>query len=361
VLSVIGVFMYAFLPRLSADVARLGAEAPKLWDKAQGDWTPKVARWLEKNFPSLAGPKAQPEPTGPTSELPSPPGTVLTVTPMANGDYAITLPPKGLEIEKIDDKHVVLRPREDSIRRRLEDVLREYLMKLLQGLEGQLSELVKFGQALITGVASLIYKLVLVLMIAAFILIDIERLHSFARSVVPGAYRKDYDAIVKGIDSGLSGVIRGQLLVCLINGVMTYAGLLIFQVKYALLLAAIAAVMSLIPIFGSIMSSIPIVLIAIVSGDNIDPVRGLAILAWIVGIHFIEANFLGPRIMGAHAKMHPVLVVFALIAGEHTYGLVGALLAVPVASIIQTMFLYFRKRAWKVEGSSLPTASSSPR
>ena len=50
--------------------------------------------------------------------------------------------------------------------------------------------------------------------------------------------------------------------------------------------------------------------------------------------------------------MHPVLVIFALIAGQHTYGIVGAVLAVPVASIIQTLFMYFRSRAWRVDAST---------
>ena len=79
-------------------------------------------------------------------------------------------------------------------------------------------------------------------------------------------------------------------------------------------------------------------------------------LAWILGIHFVEANFLNPNIIGQSAKMHPVLVIFALIAGEHTYGLVGALLAVPVASVVQTLFVYFRSRAWRADATStLPT------
>ena len=64
-------------------------------------------------------------------------------------------------------------------------------------------------------------------------------------------------------------------------------------------------------------------------------------LGWIIVIHLVEANFLNPKIMGDAAKIHPVLVVFALIAGEHSYGLVGALFAVPVASIIQTIFIYY--------------------
>jgi predicted PurR-regulated permease PerM len=108
-----------------------------------------------------------------------------------------------------------------------------------------------------------------------------------------------------------------------------------------LLLAGVACVMSLVPIFGSVLSSIPIVAVALVSSGGFDLVQGAYVLGWILLIHFIEANLLNPKIMGDAARIHPVVVVFALIAGEHTYGLVGALFAVPVASIIQTFFVYF--------------------
>ena len=181
-------------------------------------------------------------------------------------------------------------------------------------------------------------------MVAAFILVDLERIKGFLRSLVPEKYQTDYDRIVTGIDSGLNGVIRGQLVICVINGGFTYAGLLIFHIKYPLLLAGVAATMSLIPIFGSILSSIPIVAVALISSGNFDLLQGLKMLLWIIGIHLLEANLLNPKIMGNAAKIHPVLVVFALVAGEHSYGLVGALFAVPVASIIQTIFVYYRRR-----------------
>ncbi|MHC4410320.1 MAG: AI-2E family transporter, partial [Planctomycetota bacterium] len=58
-------------------------------------------------------------------------------------------------------------------------------------------------------------------------------------------------------------------------------------------------------------------------------------------IHFIEANFLNPKIMGSASKIHPVVIIFALLAGEHAYGIVGALLAVPTASIVQSGFTFF--------------------
>jgi predicted PurR-regulated permease PerM len=185
-------------------------------------------------------------------------------------------------------------------------------------------------------------------MIGAFILIDLEKVHGFMRGLFPQNVREDYDVIVAGMDRGLSGVIRGQLLICLVNGVLTYIGLLVFDVKYGLILATIAAVMSLVPIFGSILSSLPIVVVALVSGDaGIDLFRGIAMTLWIIGIHFLEANLLNPKIIGTAAKIHPVLVIFALFLGEHSYGLVGALLAVPILSAIQVVFMYLYRKRWK--------------
>jgi predicted PurR-regulated permease PerM len=68
------------------------------------------------------------------------------------------------------------------------------------------------------------------------------------------------------------------------------------------------------------------------------------VVLWIVVIHQIEANLLNPKIMGDAAHVHPVLVVFALLGGEHLFGIAGALLAVPVLSILQSLFLHYREQ-----------------
>ena len=65
---------------------------------------------------------------------------------------------------------------------------------------------------------------------------------------------------------------------------------------------------------------------------------------WVVGVHALEANFLSPKILSKHAKVHPVLVVLALVAGEAAFGIVGALLAVPVLSLVQTVMGFFFDR-----------------
>jgi len=222
------------------------------------------------------------------------------------------------------------------------------VQKGMIGLQSRLNDLVLLGQSLLTAFIRGIFMFFFTLMIGAFILIDLEKVHGFLRSLFPQNVRDDYDVIKAGIDRGLSGVIRGQLVICLINGVLTYIGLLVFGVKYGLILAIVAGLMSLIPIFGSILSSVPIVLVALVSGDSgIDAFRGVAMTLWIIGIHFIEANLLNPKIIGTAAKIHPVLVIFSLFLGEHSYGLVGALLAVPILSAIQVVFMFLYKKTWK--------------
>jgi predicted PurR-regulated permease PerM len=283
------------------------------------------------------------------ADVPEPPGTALTLTPLPDGRMAVQLTPNGLDIHPTPDGGYHIRTLEERPEPlTLEDKLRSYLKKGMVGLQSKLDDAVRFGQQIVAGFIKGIFYFFFTLMIGAFILIDLEKVHGFMRGLFPPNVRDDYDVIISGMDRGLSGVIRGQLLICLVNGCLTYVGLLIFDVKYGLILATIAAVMSLVPIFGSILSSLPIVLVALVSGDSgIDVFRGVAMTLWIVGIHFLEANLLNPKIIGTAAKIHPVLVIFALFLGEHSYGLVGALLAVPILSAIQVVFMYLYRKRWK--------------
>jgi predicted PurR-regulated permease PerM len=86
---------------------------------------------------------------------------------------------------------------------------------------------------------------------------------------------------------------------------------------------------------------VPAVLIGLTQGFF----TGLWTLLWILGVHQLEANFLNPKIIGTAAHIHPCLVVFVLITGEHLYGVWGALLAVPLWSLLQSIFQHFRYQA----------------
>lgn len=387
-ISFIAGFVAILMPRLSKDVARIGREAPAIYKKLDEKWLPGLARWLEKRFPSMAphhphppqagdgrlDPAAAPgtdpppaTPVGPHALRPLdtmgtmgpasandpdlPAGTAFVIHQLPDGRMAVQLVDSGIELTPREDGSMHIAPATESeVHLGVEDRMRAWVRNALGGLQSQAGDFVRFGQALVGSVIRGVFMFFLVLMVAAFILIDIDKLHRFVRSLFPTSFRDDYNYIAAGINRGLSGVIRGQLLICLVNGILTYIGLVLLGIKYQLILATVACIMSLIPIFGSILSTIPIVLAALVSGDEgLDIMRAILSVAWIVGIHFIEANLLNPKIIGTAAKIHPVLVIFALIVGEHSYGLVGALLAVPVLSMIQVLFLFFRDKAWKLD------------
>jgi len=201
----------------------------------------------------------------------------------------------------------------------------------------------------ITGLAHGIFDFFLILMLTAFFLIFFPTIRDYLRDLVAPQYREDYGAVLKRIDTRLSGAIRGQVLICIVNAVLTFPGLWFIGAhsdatnlsSYSALLSLLAGVLSMIPIFGVILSTVPMVVLALAQGS----VGGaLSVIAWISIIHAIEAYILNPNILGHSASMNPIIVVFALLAGKQFGGMLGALLAVPVASVVVSLFGYYRRR-----------------
>lgn len=223
----------------------------------------------------------------------------------------------------------------------LDRMLRQGIAGASEWLRTHIVELVNLSQKLVAKLLGGVFIFFFMLMVAAFVLVDTESILRFVRSLAPAAWRPSFDSLLESIDEKLSGVVRGQIVICLVNGVLTLIGLLIFQVKFAFVLATIATVLSFIPIFGTVISTIPIVLVGLTQSFS----TAVAALLWILGIHAVEAYLLNPKIMGSAAKIHPALVAFSILAGERTFGFVGALFAVPVASIVIATFEHLRRQA----------------
>ena len=190
------------------------------------------------------------------------------------------------------------------------------------------------AQIVVNKLASFLFICLLIFMITAFMLIDYKKIKDFLFKLVPMQDKNLFDDFLINLDIRLSGVIRGQLLICLVNGILTLIGLLILNIKYAFILAIVAGIFSIIPVFGSIVSTIPIFFVALSSSF----LSGLLSIAWISIIHLIEANLLNPKIMGYSAEIHPILIILSLLVGEHFYGIIGALLAVPFIGIVVTIY-----------------------
>lgn len=318
----------AMAPRLYQETMTLARDAPQITEKLTTTWAPRVEGFTQGILDRVA-PPAKPEEPAPALEIQKRP----------DGSFTVELR-SGVEIVQEDAKHWKVLPitTEPAERFSAARLAREAAGQAFDYVKRNALDLLKVGQAIFGKVARSIFLFFLTLMLAAYLMLTREAIIDFFRSLPPERVRPSFDRLLHRIDRGLAGVVRGQLLICLVNGVLSAIGFWMFGLKYWPILSLVAAVMSIIPIFGSILSTIPAVLIGLTQ----DFFTALWVLLWIIGIHQVEANLLNPKIIGVAAKIHPVLVVFSLIVGEHFFGLWGALLAVPALSLAQSVFLHFR-------------------
>jgi predicted PurR-regulated permease PerM len=339
-------------PRLAAEVEKLARELPETVATVRDEWLPELERRVRGAMRGAADEAGNGSAEAGHRELDAVTGadprpaevSSIRITPIGaggEGGYAIDLPEGGVVIEPEGERFRVVtgEPRHDRKPLDLTATLTETLNSMSDDTKQTAATLIKTARAVIRAVVKGVFTFFIMLMLSAYLLITNERILAFFRSLWPPRRRRNYDRLLKRIDRGLGGVVRGQLLIALVNGALSGVGFYLLELRYWPILTLIATLLSIIPIFGAILSTIPAVIIALQDG----PTTALLTLGWIVLIHQIEANLLNPKIMGDAAKVHPVLVVFALLAGESLFGIAGALLAVPVLSITQSLFLHYRE------------------
>ncbi len=346
VLGSLGLFLRLSAPRLVSEVSALRTELPVLAEHLRDDWVPNLQGRLR-----ALGVMPPPEPPPKVVEAITP---AITVKPEADGSFGIDIG-SGLEVEprhhggyRVVPAHE--EPADGMVGLDPQRIIADAVGQSVEYAQSNALELARMAQGVIVGISRAIFVFGITLMLAAYLMITKEKILAFFRSLVKPEDRLAWDSLLDRIDRGLSGVVRGQLIICLINGTLSAIGFALFGLKFWPILAVVSTVFSLVPIFGSIASSVPAVLLALTQG----PSTAVLVLAWILGIHQLEANFLNPKIMGDQARIHPVLVIFSLLVGEHWFHAVGALLAVPVMSILQSLFLHFRERIDGPEVESQP-------
>lgn len=198
--------------------------------------------------------------------------------------------------------------------------------------------------------------LILTPVLTVYLLKDFDHLIQRAGSLIPHDKRPSWIPFVKEYNRLLASYLRGQLIAALIVGVLTYIGLLIVGFPYPGLIAVTAGVFNMIPYLGLIVSAIPGILIALLSGDIVTSLLKLAIVFGIV--QAIDGTITGPRIVGESTGLHPVWVILALAIGSSFFGFVGLLLAMPAAVFVKLVVrnAVDRYRESRVfEGEPLPT------
>jgi len=151
--------------------------------------------------------------------------------------------------------------------------------------------------------------------------------------VFPPQRKKEIREFMQLAETKLGGYIRGQGLLCVVVGFLAFISYLLIGLPYTLVLAIFAGVMEMVPIFGPALGAIPAFLVAL----SIDPAKAIWVVVATGLIQLLENAVLVPRIMKNSMGVNPIMVLLSLIAFGSVFGIAGALLALPLAAIIQLL------------------------
>jgi predicted PurR-regulated permease PerM len=215
-----------------------------------------------------------------------------------------------------------------------------------QGVDGYAKRAVDIGQQVASQVVQGVIELLLILVISIYLLLDAPRIaRSLDRLFPPGS-----DGIRLGpqVQRGLIRYVRGQATVSLLIGASAGIGVEVLSLtgvwpagdSYALILGLWAMATEVIPYVGPILGALPALALAAIDS----PYTALWVGLFYLVVHQLEGHVIVPRVMGQALGAHPLLVIFALVAGAELYGIFGALLALPLLAMGREILIFFHRR-----------------
>ncbi len=207
------------------------------------------------------------------------------------------------------------------------------------------SAVIDFAEGAAVSVVTLLFSLVLVIVIAVYMLLDMPRLERMIDARFPPHGRQP---LTLRIESALAGYVKGQFLLSMIIGTSAGVGMWLLGTtgavpgaeRYALLFGLWTAVIEVIPYIGPWLSAIPPGIYALI----VDPVSFLWVFVLFVFIYQVEGHVVVPNVMANALRLHPLLVIFGLLAGGELYGLPGILLALPLMAAGRAIWEFFGER-----------------
>jgi predicted PurR-regulated permease PerM len=208
------------------------------------------------------------------------------------------------------------------------------------------NKVVRFAEGAAISIGKLLFSAVIILVASIYMLLDFPRLQRAIDRRFPP--RPGSPALLPRMERSLTSYVRGQALVSLIIGTSAGVGLWLLGVlgwlphgqKYALLFGGWTAITELIPYLGPWLGAVPPLLYALV----VHPLSAVWVAVLFLAIHQVEGHIVVPNVMGSALRLHPLLVIFGLLAGGEIYGLPGVLVALPLLAAGRAMWEFFSER-----------------
>ena len=184
------------------------------------------------------------------------------------------------------------------------------------------------------GIFTNIVTTLTVLIFTFYFLLERRHAEAILTDLFGGPIGKQITTILRLIEHRLGAWVRGELLLMSFVGILTYIGLMLLNVEFALPLAILAGILEIVPMIGPIISGIPAVLVGLATS----PVQALSVAALYVVVQQLENNILVPWVMKRSVGLSPIVTILSLMIGGRLGGVTGAVLAVPVLLVIQALF-----------------------
>ncbi|MFT5367053.1 MAG: putative PurR-regulated permease PerM, partial [Candidatus Latescibacterota bacterium] len=194
---------------------------------------------------------------------------------------------------------------------------------------------------LTSGIAALL-NLTLIPFVTYYVLKDFERIKESLQSLLPRKHVQNAEEVIGRIDDILGNYVRGQFLVGGFVAALTAFGLAFFGIRYAVLLGLFTGLANLVPFVGIAVS---LGLASLVVLLDVDPLVNLIkVIGVFVVVQNIEGNFLSPRVVGNKVGLDPAWVIFALVISAHFWGIVGMIVAIPGAAVLNVLVKILKQR-----------------
>ena len=211
-----------------------------------------------------------------------------------------------------------------------------FLEEVSARLSGMASNVVGAAVSIFGG----IFSAGIVLVISIYLVIQDKDIKNFLSTITPPQHRVYVLSLADRIQSKLGGWLRGQFILMAVIGVLIYIGLTLLKVKFALTLALIAGLMEIIPYVGPIIAATPAVILAFFQS----PVLALLVLGLFVLVQQIENYLIVPQVMKRAVGLNPLVIIISMIIGGKLAGILGVVVAVPLAAALSVFLSDIFKR-----------------
>lgn len=214
------------------------------------------------------------------------------------------------------------------------------LQTLLDRVSDRLTQATSSVFATIIGLFGGLLSAIIILVISFYLAVQEKGAKRFLVSLSPSEHQAYLSDLIERIERKIGGWLRGQLLLMFIIGCLTFIGLHLLGIRYALTLALIAGLLEIIPYIGPILAAIPAVILAFFQS----PISALLVVLLYLVVQQLENYLIVPQVMKKTVGLNPIVIIVVMLIGAKLAGILGIILAVPFAAAAAEFFRDFQKK-----------------